>query len=71
MKRTDYIQIDGMTQTKTKPGDLIMIDYKLPFQNDVGIGIIIKIESDTAYVISTFGARWEFIHNLYPIQNKE
>ena len=56
-----------------KPGDLVMVDYELPFHNDPGIGIIIKIEegSDMAYIISTFGARWEFIHNLYPMKNKE
>ena len=53
-----------------KPGDLVMIDYELPFHNDPGIGIIIKIEegSDMAYIISTFGARWEFIHNLWPLK---
>ena len=59
--------------SELKPGDLVMVDYELPFHNDPGIGIIIKIEegSDMAYIISTFGSKWEFIHNLYPMQNKE
>jgi len=56
-----------------KTGDLVMIDYELPFDNEQQIGIVIKIEegSEMVYLISSIGARWEFIHNLSPVQNKE
>ena len=53
-----------------KPGDLVEIDYRLPFQNDVGIGLIIKIEESSmmAYIVSSFGTRWEFMTNLILIE---
>ena len=53
-----------------KPGDLVMIDYRLPFQNDTGIGMIIEIEgsSGMAYIVSSFGTRWEFMTNLILIE---
>ena len=53
-----------------KPGDLVMIDYRLPFQNDIGIGLIVKIEDSSmmAYIVSSFGTRWEFMANLILIE---
>ena len=72
MKRTDYTQANGMTQTKMKSGDLVKIDFRLPFQNEksLGIGIIIEIEegSGMAYIISSLGTRWEFMTNLILIE---
>ena len=49
-----------------KPGDLVKIDYRLPFQNEIGVGIIVKIEESSmmAYILSSFGTRWEFMTNL-------
>lgn len=49
-----------------KPGDLVEIDYRLPFQNKIGVGIIVKIEESSmmAYILSSFGTRWEFMTNL-------
>ena len=49
-----------------KPGDLVEIDYRLPFQNEIGVGIIVKIEESSmmAYILSSFGTRWEFMTNL-------
>ena len=70
MKRTDCTQTNGMTATKMKSGDLVMIDYRLPFQNDIGIGLIVKIEESSmmAYIVSSFGTRWEFMTNLILIE---
>ncbi len=53
-----------------KPGDLVEIDYRLPFQNEIGIGLIVKIEecSMMAYIVSSFGTRWEFMTNLILIE---
>ena len=53
-----------------QPGDLVEIDYRLPFQNDIGIGLIIKIEETSmmAYILSSFGTRWEFMTNLILIE---
>jgi hypothetical protein len=49
-----------------KPGDLVEIDYRLPFQNEIGVGLIVKIEESSmmAYILSSFGTRWEFMTNL-------
>jgi|TARA_R100000030_G_scaffold100058_1_gene92268 hypothetical protein len=53
-----------------KPGDLVEIDYRLPFQNETGIGLIVKIEDSSmmAYIVSSFGTRWEFMTNLILIE---
>jgi hypothetical protein len=55
-----------------KPGDLVKIDFRLPFQNEktLGVGIIIEIEegSGMAYIISSLGSRWEFMTNLILIE---
>ena len=53
-----------------KPGDLVEIDYRLPFKNEIGIGLIVKIEESSmmAYILSSFGTRWEFMTNLTLIE---
>ena len=53
-----------------KPGDLVEIDYRLPFKNETGIGLIVKIEETSmmAYILSSFGTRWEFVTNLILIE---
>ena len=53
-----------------KPGDLVEIDYRLPFKNETGIGLIVKIEETSmmAYILSSFGTRWEFMTNLILIE---
>jgi len=53
-----------------KPGDLVKIDYRLSFQNEIGVGMIIEIEESSmmAYIVSSFGTRWEFMTNLILIE---
>jgi len=55
-----------------KPGDLVKIDYRLPFANEksTGVGMIIEIEESSAmaYIVSSLGTRWEFMTNLILIE---
>ncbi len=62
-------------KTKMKSGDLVMIDYKLlesrlPSGLDGSYSLILKIEESSmmAYIISSFGTRWEFMTNLKLIE---
>lgn len=53
-----------------KSGDLVMIDYSLPSGLDGSYSLILKIEESSmmAYIISSFGTRWEFMTNLKLIE---